>query len=180
MIHDALMQFAANQRPNLSIGLTTPVFYPLPTGGTLASGSLLAYDLAVAQDKGAGNPLIARFDVRTSFTTSDAAQVVRLGAALTNDTDSGATDLFPLVLTSTLVPTAGAYTTLVAGASYELVIPSLHSALVPPGRRYLILGMEITTTVAVGGSIFTAGGLDAYVMLDGQTELIRYAGGFTV
>ena len=66
-----------------------------------------------------------------------------------------------------------------AGAYHELVLPKLPASLMPAGRRFLLLGFEITTAIALGGALFTAGAFTAAFRIDTAPDLKLHASGFT-
>lgn len=167
MIHDAFLRFATSQRPLLSLG-TGPRYYPLPTGATGSAASVR--DLRAAQDLGAGRELVAQFDVTAAFASSDAGINASFAIAVT--TDEGFTDLTNMVILSQSQPFV--LSGLVPGASVTLGVPRLPSLalqttgpIAVAGRQFLSLGMIVfTTTIGAAATLFSAGGVDAYLMLD--------------
>lgn len=186
MIRDAYTRFATAQRPLLSLGLAGFNFYPLPNGHAALGGTPLVFDLQTLMDKGQGRPITARFNITNAFTTADATQQVRFAVAVCGGTDGVVdTGTNGLVIQSSgiYLPTAGNYGALVPGAFIEVAVPRLPSiahALPLSARRYLTLGLEISTAVTAGNALFGAGGLDAFLTLDTQGEETRFTTGFTV
>lgn len=182
MIRDDLLVFGENQRPAAfpvptvnpggAIGAGIDYFpAPFSTGYT---GVVTPLDLRVAMDLGAGaTKLKARFEVVTAFTDPNAlaadqnlarfcimvapVQNLSVGAHIIGR--SGGTNGFA----------AGA---LVPGFVSEIIVPPLDSLarLSAAGFRYLGLAMELRVPVAD----FTAGGVDARLVLD--TEQEQYLG----
>lgn len=186
MIRDAYTRFATAQRPLLSLGSAGFNFYPLPSGHTALGGTPLVFDLQTLMDKGQGRPITARFNITSPFTTGDATQQVRFAVAVCGNTDGIVdTGTNGLVVQSSgiYLPTAGSYGALVAGSFVEVMLPRLPSvahALALSARRYVALGLEISTAVAAGNALFTGGALDAFLTLDSQGEETRFTTGFTV
>lgn len=185
MIKDAFLQFAVSQRPLLSIGagVNVPSYYPLPEGFTGAA--IRSIDLRTVMDKGQGYTLTARFDIKQTFATTDGAMKVAL-CVLVSDTDDGIQVPVPLPIVRSLRFTT--ISALAAGTFYELPIPKLPSIVTETagggsapnlGRRFLALGMEIDTNITIGNALFTAGLLDANIVLDSRDDRrVDYPGGF--
>ncbi len=130
-----------------------------------------------AVDKGQGYPLIARFDVLSTFTSADLGLVFSFAVVAAASANLAT---LPVVLASTapLLPAIG----VVAGDSYELVVPKMPS-LASNGRAYMGLAVVATETTILGGApLFTAGSLAAYFALDTQTNMpmTSYPVGWTV
>ena len=180
MIRDAALQVATNQRPELSqltlgpIGITGQEFYPFPNGALAPTVGPQPIDLLTSRDIGDGYPLIARFKVVTTFTSADASTLVKFGACLSSDANFAGVDHVILCLGHPL-----SLAQLLANSFYELALPKV-STVHTGGRRYLHLGMVITTTIAATLPLFTAGGVDAGIVLDSQSEVRdpQYSGGF--
>ena len=179
MIHDADLTFARNQRPgNSFLGITT--LYPFPDGPL----SNLSYPLKVLMDKGDGFPLTARFDIKTSFTSADATMVARFAIMIADTADFGGSQ--QILAASDRLTVVGGVAGLVpmtAGSFVEVPFPklsSLHNSGL--GRPFVFLGMELTTAITLGNALFTAGGVDAYILLDSNSEIRvpPYASGFSL
>lgn len=187
MIRDALMRFALNQRPTIAVyPVNTRGVYGLPRGfdgaadvpaySTTPSPSTL--DLLTLMDKGQGGRLVMRFDIRTTFASADANILVAPAVVV-----AASEDLFssPLVLVQGVdLLLAG----LTAGSHYDLELPalsSIHKVADQRGTRYLGAGLFITSaTIGVAGTLFTAGGMDAHLLLDSPpNDLARHPSGFT-
>lgn len=178
MIRDANLRFALNQRPtNSLLGVST--FYALPEGGI---GAVLGHDLRAVMDLGNGYPLKARFDIKTSFTSTDATLTARFAIALSNDPNFTGT---PTILTAsdrmTVVGGVAGLGVMQTQTFVELTMPKLPS-YAGIGQRFVFLIMDITTAIALGNPLFTAGALDAHLTLDTDQELHLppHVGGFVV
>jgi hypothetical protein len=163
MIRDVFARFSNNQRPLKSTGVSG-VFYPLPTG-LVSPGVPDAMDLQAARDLGAGRVLKARFDITAGFVTSDTSQSLRFGVGVADD--EGFLTRAVVIATSGLYnTTAGTYTTLVPGVAIEVVVPPLPDLTPVAKRRYLFLGLEIATSIALNSDLFSAGGVTAHLLSD--------------
>lgn len=163
MIRDDMLKFAASENlaGMLSLQGVIPLnFYALPNVPTLENK---AWDLLTAQDKGDGYPLIARFNITTSFTaTTDPALTLRWGVAIAADPlFSGGNQILCL-------GEAQVFAQLVAQNSYELTIPKL-STIHVTGQRWMFLGFVLVTNVVSPNPVFTTGAVEAHIMLAGQS-----------
>jgi hypothetical protein len=128
---------------------------PLPDA--FAEAALL--DLRSLVDIGAGNQLVARFDITESFTGS-VNSAIAFGVFSTNE---AAVPHAPVHwLARSMAFTTGGY---VAGLSVELPIPSTNviAAQLENGQRYLFLGLQfsiptinVTFTTGASGTITSA------------------------
>jgi len=163
MIHDAFTKFASGQRPTLSLlggANGIPDFYAFPEG---ALGANTSFDLKSAIDKGIGTPLLARMDITQTFTTAGTISALRFAVAISDSEVYSGVDQLLLCEGQAL-----SMAEMAAQRFYELTIPKL-SSVHSIGRRYLLLGMIITTTITLGNPLFTAGALDAYILLSSDT-----------
>ncbi len=173
MIRDGFLKFGNSQAMtgagNFASLLGVSTFYPHPSPviGTQA------YDLLVAMDKGQGSPLVARIDVETTFASTDAAMTIAAAVAVSDANDG--TGAF--VIARGLPTLVGAWP---AGSHQEIVIPKLPPTLSTTGRRYILVGFEIVTTIVFGNALFTGGVFTSWIGLQTIAENKVHASGFSV
>lgn len=208
MIRDAYLTAALNQRPTITAGLLNTGEYALllPNGNPSASPSpsVKVIDLGAQVDLGRGSPqgapMVARFEVTTTFTGGDPNSKVRFFVAAFDDSVSPSTDLSlsNTVIAMGIQDALGQYdgngaflarsqslktANLFVGTVVELAIPalppfatSLGGPPTPKGRRLIGLGMQVTALTAD----WATGGVNAFLLPATQAEITHYGSGFTV
>jgi hypothetical protein len=137
---------------------------------TFAEAMLL--DLQTLTDIGAGNQLVARFDITESFTGS-ASSTFAFGVF---STDNPSIPHNPVHwLSRSMAFTNGGY---VAGLSVELPIPSMDAVATQlgNGQRYLFLGMQVNMVA----NNFTTGKLTARFTINTKQDRRNYAVGYSI
>ena len=173
MIHDASLRFSSTTNfatATINSLVAGIAYVPLPTGYPLLGGDPTVWDTQAVQDLGQGRPMLAQFDIKGSFNSSDASITIAFAVSSATVPD------FQSDPTNTVLLVAGhpfTLSQLTAGASCTLVIPPMPSLAllfggVTPvaGRRFLSLGLLANTSITVGNQLLSAGILDAHVMLD--------------
>lgn len=163
MIRDKHLIFAENLRPAMVTAAAAPLPAFFPDGG--ATPATTWYSFADLMDLGQGRNLIARMDVKTTF-TGDVANTAALFVAISKATTAaGILTDHVMLARSVAVPRLS----LLAGSFVEVVVPKLSSyaaayAQLAASRAdlKLALGLEIYATA----TDFTAGAVDAYLLLD--------------
>ena len=181
MIHDNNLTIANGSLPMQSLGAGRN-FYPFPDGYNIG-GTINSIDLQSLMDLGRGTPITARFEITTSFETSDGGTFRAAFAIGVADNDTFSSN--PVVLLSGAAMAIG---DMVSGAKLgvqtDLLLPPLDTyvskvgGVLTRGRRFLFLGFDITTTLVITTPLFSAGALRAGLLLGSQSEVTPHLSGW--
>jgi len=105
-------------------------------------------------------------DLVQSFTSTDAAITARFAVGLSDDPTYAGGGNF-IVVEGEAMPLSALTLDPINHIFYELTLPKF-SSIHALGRRYLFLGFRISTTILLGSALFTAGAVNAHLLLSSQ------------